>query len=408
MKTLRLQESKTTLLKKLLNNGNITEEQFHIADDFFKRHNAFEREIDWNRGLNITWDDLKEVIYKERNNKSQAKKKIRKGLEGFTEGKDYLVLAEGEYEGEPWTAYQPFTWEVSRAIASHYVEPTEGYNGTPDAQWCTAYQKDRDYWDSHNESEAFLYLCGETIPTKKVAISISEKDYDANDTEFLYFTDSLNYNIWDFNDDNDTIEEEELLDIIPNLMDLIGKAYNIWKKKSIQFTYNQESGRYDYYGSLSSKRLEKYIKPNGEGFTINFGNITGNFDCSNLGLTSLEGAPQKVGGSFYCSHNQLTSLKGASQKVGESFWGNDNKLISLEGAPQKVGRIFDCSNNQLTSLEGAPQMEVGGDFYCFKNKLTSLEGAPHTVGGSFNCTGNPNLHSLEGIGEVKGKIYKDF
>ena len=95
MKIYRLKESKTNQLKKLLNNGNITEEQFQIADKFFKTYSAFENEIDWNRGLKITWDDLKEVIYKERNSESKTRKKIRKGLEGFTEGKDYLVLDEG-------------------------------------------------------------------------------------------------------------------------------------------------------------------------------------------------------------------------------------------------------------------------------------------------------------------------
>ena len=41
-------------------------------------------------------------------------------------------------------------------------------------------------------------------------------------------------------------------------------------------------------------------------------------------------------------------------------------------------------------------------------KLKSLEGAPQKVGGNFDCHNNPNLHSLEGIGEVKGKIYKDL
>lgn len=41
-------------------------------------------------------------------------------------------------------------------------------------------------------------------------------------------------------------------------------------------------------------------------------------------------------------------------------------------------------------------------------KLKSLEGAPQKVGRTFDCSENPNLHSLEGIGKVKGKIYKDF
>ena len=30
------------------------------------------------------------------------------------------------------------------------------------------------------------------------------------------------------------------------------------------------------------------------------------------------------------------------------------------------------------------------------------------VGGNFDCRENPDLHSLDGIGKVKGEIYKDF
>ena len=63
-------------------------------------------------------------------------------------------------------------------------------------------------------------------------------------------------------------------------------------------------------------------------------------------------------------------------------------VVSLvkEGSPEEVGEYFDCSYNQLTSLKGAPQT-IGRDFY---------------------CEGNPNLHSLDGIGEVKGEISKGF
>ena len=412
MKTFRLQESKTTLLKRLLNNGNITEDQFNKADEFFKTYSAFENEIDWNRGLNITWDDLKEVIYKERNSESKTRKKIRKGLEGFTEGKDYLVLDEGEYKGEPWIAYQPFTWEVSRAIASHYVEPTEGYNGTLDAKWCTAYQKERDFWDSHNRKEAFIYICGESIPTKKVAISISKEKFDASGSKFLYYTGNLNFNIWDFDDYNDTIEEEELLEVVHDLYDLIEKVYNNWEDKKREGLFsklklNPQTNKYDCDGNLNKNDLSIIVSEDKDGFTINFGKITGKFDCSRLGLTSLKGAPQEVGGNFDCYDNQLTSLEGAPKKVGGNFGCGGNKLTSLKGAPQTVGLSFWCSDNQLTSLKGAPQ-KVNGDFSCRSNQLTSLEGAPQTVGGWFECRHNPNLHSLDGIGEVKGRIFKDF
>ena len=38
MKTYRFQEFKTNQLRKLYLNGNITEEQYEIADKFFKEH----------------------------------------------------------------------------------------------------------------------------------------------------------------------------------------------------------------------------------------------------------------------------------------------------------------------------------------------------------------------------------
>ncbi|MBR1825746.1 MAG: hypothetical protein IJ770_04075, partial [Alphaproteobacteria bacterium] len=43
--------------------------------------------------------------------------------------------------------------------------------------------------------------------------------------------------------------------------------------------------------------------------------VKGYFNCSGNQLTSLKGAPQKVGGNFNCSYNQLTSLKGVPQKI---------------------------------------------------------------------------------------------
>ena len=408
MTTFRLQESKTTILKKLLKNGNITEEQFQIADEFFKTYSAFENEIDWNRGLKITWDDLKAVIYKERNSESKTRKKIRKGLEGFEEGKDYIVLE----ETDSYVAYQPFTWEASRMIASHYVEPSENEKGEiRDAKWCTAYQKDRKFWDSHNKKEAFIYICGESIPTKKVAISISKEKFDASGSRFLYFIGNLYFNIWDFYDFNNFIKEEELRKVVPNLYTLIKKAYKIWEDKKkeellsklkLKLKLNPQTNKYDCDGNLNKNDLSIIVSEDKDGFTINFGKITGNFDCSSLGLKSLKGAPQEVGGSFDCPYNQLTSLKGAPKKVGGSFECQGNWLTSLKGAPQKIDGGFWCSGNLLTSLEGAPK-KVGGSFNCMNNQLHSLKGAPQIVGGNFYCGQNP-LYSLDGIGEVRGKI----
>ena len=130
---------------------------------------------------------------------------------------------------------------------------------------------------------------------------------------------------------------------------------------------------------------------------------SGNYLYSEHDLTTLEGAPEKVGGDFRCSGNMLTSLEGAPKEVGVNFNCIGNMLTSLEGAPKEVGENFNCSGNMLTSLEGAPE-SVGGDFNCSYNSLTSLVGAPESVGGFFNCSRN-KLTTLEGAPE---KIVGNF
>jgi len=83
-----------------------------------------------------------------------------------------------------------------------------------------------------------------------------------------------------------------------------------------------------------------------KGFTklpLKFGKVSGNFNCSQNQLTSLEGCPRSVGGYFDCSQNKLTTL---------------------EFCPQSVGRHFDCSTNNLKDLYGFPEfLDYASYFY---------------------------------------------
>ena len=171
--------------------------------------------------------------------------------------------------------------------------------------------------------------------------------------------------------------------------------------KGKEFLYNPQTNRYDYDGNLDRSIVNALISEGRDGFTINFGKVTGNFDCSKLGLKSLKGAPTEVGGNFDCSNNKLTSLEEAPTKVDGSFNCSENQLSSLEGAPKIVGKDFNCFENHLTSLKGAPR-KVGGDFDCYGNQLTSLEGAPQTVGRDFSCFSN-QLTSLKGAPKEVGR-----
>ena len=136
---------------------------------------------------------------------------------------------------------------------------------------------------------------------------------------------------------------------------------------------------------------------------LNFNYISGDFNCSNNNLISLEGSPKEVGGSFYCNINLLTSLEGAPEKVGGNFGSDINKLTSLKGVPKIIHGFFNCSNNKLTSLEGSPE-KVGDYFGCSNNKLKTLEGAPKIVGDKFYCYDN-ELESLNGIPRVAKDVH---
>ena len=313
------------------------------------------------------------------------------------EGKDYDIL----YESEDEALYSVHTYDASKILASNSVEPeiwteipywcgreeftdeahafghldSEHGDMKPGAKWCISMQTSTRYWNQYSPDFYFFFWFrnnNRLRNNRKIAIGVSKNTWEV----------ALLYNGAD----------NEIRTPLPSyIIEAIENEKNNYKEKELSrlksmFTLNLHTNRYDYEGDLDNKILKNFISEDGDGFIINFGKITGKFDCSNLDLVSLKGAPQTVGGSFICFNNRLTSL---------------------EGAPQEVGGKFDCSHNQLTSLEEAPQ-KVGEYFKCTSNQLTSLKGAPQIVGGTFDCRSNPNLHSLDSLGEVRGKIYKDF
>lgn len=133
---------------------------------------------------------------------------------------------------------------------------------------------------------------------------------------------------------------------------------NSWKLNS--------DGTYNVNGDVDLEQFKQFVGPDGK-LTVKFNKVTGNFVCNNLGLTSLEGCPEKVGGNFDCGFNNLTSLEGAPKEVSGDFECQYNSLTSFKGAPEEVGENFFCSNNKLVSLEGCPE-KVGGVFYFENNK----------------------------------------
>lgn len=199
-----------------------------------------------------------------------------------------------------------------------------------------------------------------------------------------------------FDTDEDTIDKN-IKDLIKQFLKdnfVSDSLYKISDKPNADGKYEVSCN-----GSVVVKNQEITSLTNG---LFIWANIDGYFSCYHGdSLTSLEGAPKKVGGRFSCEYCfSLKSLEGAPEKVGGVFDCNAcHSLISLKGAPEKVGGNFNCSHcTSLTSLKGAPK-EVDGYFSCKGCKsLKSLNGAPKKVGNDFICS---NCHIAFTINDVK-------
>ena len=403
----RIYEKKDHLIMR---NPKLTDEEKHEIIRLLTQHPSYENKIEWNKGNSLTYEDFIKVLRPLYINDLDPR--------GLIEGEDYDIL----YESDDEVLYSVHTYDASRILASNNVKP-ELWTKIP--FWCGREEfTDEAHAFGHFDSEH-----GDMKPGAKWCISMQTSDYHWNQ-----YSPNFHFFFW-FRDDNSLGDNRKIAtsvdkstweistvfngadnEIIPSfpsyIMEAINNEKDGYKEKNLnrvksKLKLNPQTNRYDYNGGLDKDTLKNFVSEDGDGFTLNFGEVTGYFDCYNLSLTSLKGAPQIVGGDFFCSDNQLISLEGAPQTVGGQFNCSWNQLTSLEGAPREVGSSFTCSNNYLTSLEGAPQT-VGGDFWCYDNELTSLKEAPQKVGGNFSCEGNPNLHSLDGIGEVKGDIFKDF
>jgi hypothetical protein len=88
------------------------------------------------------------------------------------------------------------------------------------------------------------------------------------------------------------------------------------------------------------------------------------------GLTELPLQFGKVTGSFDCNANKLTTLKGAPHRVGGRFDCDDNRLTSLEFCPRSVGRHFYCKWNNIREFTGLKY--IGGWFFCYDNPIFNI------------------------------------
>lgn len=85
-------------------------------------------------------------------------------------------------------------------------------------------------------------------------------------------------------------------------------------------------------------------------FPVQFGKVTGDFNCYNAALVSLKGCPKYVGGAFNCSYNELTSFEHAPEIIGNDFLAWINPILSFNTFNTKFGGTFSFQHPQQIKL----------------------------------------------------------
>jgi hypothetical protein len=84
---------------------------------------------------------------------------------------------------------------------------------------------------------------------------------------------------------------------------------------------------------------------------LNFKKVSGDFNCSKLGLSTLKGSPIEVGGTFNCSYNQLSSLEFAPKKADCFVFDDAVQSLYTNG--------LNCNYNQVELLYRANLPNMG-------------------------------------------------
>ena len=175
----------------------------------------------------------------------------KKGITGLKEGVDYLYFGNLVSElGRTYQGYIPLNWEASKVIASNRVGACEG-------KWCTAYQKDNQYWRQYvkKDKDLFIYAIAE------------EQSGNREDKLALQFGGGGRLSMMWWSDDasirpSSFFTREQLDDINDRMDKLKDKAI------SIIFSSTDNTQLFEYMKQELKKTLEVYRVNKGETSTV--------------------------------------------------------------------------------------------------------------------------------------------
>jgi len=390
-------ESKATAKKRFLDRGLISDEVFNtfLEVDTTPTKKFIEKMCEFSVS-GSTQEDIIQTFQKATQSKVKFDISLIKSLselqeilsrEGLSANRNRLQITPNEKGVE-------ITYEDDRFNVLYITTEQASKKYGKGTKWCISAERNNMWIDYKRDGSVFYFIFD--YKTKLKSLSKIAVEVVNHDRTYSYFK------IWNTTDN----KSGKIVDIdyIYSELGIPESAFSKHKEIlefkemfGIQGDYTiNEDGSVDVDGNviITSKKINK--------LPLKYGKVLGDFDCSDVGLTTLEGAPHTVR-RFNCAYNQLENLKFAPSLVGENFICMGNNLTSLEGAPKRV-KNFICSSNKLTNLEFAPET-ITEDFNCHYNKLETLKYFPKYVGGEISLSNN-NLSDLDcGLSLINGDFY---
>jgi len=255
-------EKKDHLIKKHKDWNKLDQtQQEELLNYFSQRDQVPEFIIDWNK---LNSYDIFDIYKRSKVLTKTARKKSVKinGVGGLEEDKDYV-----RFPLENYDAFIPLSWEASKLLASKYIGACEG-------KWCTAYQKNRRYWDKYKrEGIVLIYIF---TSNTKYAVAVYPKElkssgffrsknvgleiFDAEDSSMS--SEDLNA-VLHLNIEEEIQKHEDIIEYVRDLMEKLKKAkYKEYLTGAIPF-YDEDL-----------IMLKEMIKENLDLSRINVSNVT--------------------------------------------------------------------------------------------------------------------------------------
>ena len=259
-------------------------------------------------------------------------------------------------------------------------------------KWCISAKDSRNYFESYrvDNQVTFYFIFQKELDSSNPLYKIAVAVYP-----------NLEMEVYNATDDLIDFSVVSKLGLNKNLFKPIEQNLEEKITKFVSGTWKINSkGEIDVNGDVNFKEIEMNSVFD---FIGQFGKVTGDFDCSYVGLHSLKGCPNWVGGNFNCNSNYLKSLEYSPKYVEGNFDCSSNNLDSLVGSPEYVGRRYACIKNHLVSLMGISP-SIGGSINCSSNMLTTLKYSPKEVNGNFSCY----INDIVNLKESPEIVHGDF